>query len=99
MVVWTLPAKNDLRQIYNSIAYDSKIYAKRVTQNIAAKPDILDGLPRIGKVVDELKDDKIRELPIYTYRIIYEVSTDDVFILAVVHKQQDLQPETIESRL
>ena len=38
MVIWTLPAKNDLRQIYNSIAYDSKIYAKRVTQNIAAKP-------------------------------------------------------------
>ncbi len=63
MVVWTLPAKNDLRQIYNSIAYDSKIYAKRVTQNIAAKPDVLDGLPRIGKVVDELKDDNIRELP------------------------------------
>lgn len=99
MVVWTLPAKNDLRQIYNSIAYDSKIYAKRVTQNIVAKPDILDGLPRIGKVVDELKDDKIRELPIYTYRIIYEVSTDDIFILAVVHKRQDLQPETIEERL
>lgn len=99
MVVWTLPAKNDLRQIYNSIAYDSKIYAKRVTQNIAAKLDILDGLPRIGKVVDELKDEKIRELPIYTYRIIYEVRTDDVFILAVVHKRQDLQPESIESRL
>ena len=93
------PQKIDLRQIYNSIAYDSKIYAKRVTQNIAAKPDILDGLPCIGKVVDELKDDKIRELPIYTYRIIYEVRTDDVFILAVMHKRQDLQPESIESRL
>ncbi len=99
MVVWTLPAKNDLRQIYNSIAYDSKIYAKRVTQNIAAKPDVLDDLPRIGKVMDELKNDKIRELPIYTYRIIYEIKTDDVFILAVVHKRQNLQPEDIESRM
>jgi len=99
MVVWTLPAKNDLRQIYDSIAYDSKIYAKRVTQNIADKPDVLDGLPRIGKVVDELKDEKIRELPIYTYRIIYEVKTDDVFILAVVHKRQILQPEDIKNRM
>lgn len=99
MVVWTLPAKNDLRQIYDSIAYDSKIYAKRVTQNIAAKPDVLDGLLRIGKVVDELKNDKIRELPIYTYRIIYEIKIDDVFILAVVHKRQSLQPEDIESRM
>jgi plasmid stabilization system protein ParE len=55
-------------------------------------------LPHIGKVVDELKDDNIRELPIYTYRIIYEVKTDDVFILSVVHKRQDLQPEDIENR-
>ena len=69
MVVWTIPAKNDLRQIYNSIAYDSKIYAKRVIQNIAAKPDVLDGLPRIGRVVDELNDEKIREIPIYTYAL------------------------------
>lgn len=99
MVVWTIPAKNDLRQIYNSIAYGSKIYAKRVTQNIAAKPDVLDGLPRIGKVVDELNDEKIREIPIYTYRIIYEVRTDDIFILAVVHKRQDLQADDIESRM
>jgi len=99
MVVWSLPAKNDLRQIYNSIAYDSKIYAKRIAQNIADKPDVLDGLPRIGKVVVELQDEKIRELPIYTYRIIYEVRTDDVFILAVVHKRQDLQPEVIENRM
>ena len=99
MVVWTIPAKNDLRQIYNSIAYDSKIYAKRVIQNIAAKPDVLDGLPRIGRVVDELNDEKIREIPIYTYRIIYEVRTDDIFILAVVHKRQDLQADDIESRM
>ena len=74
MVVWSLPAKNDLRQIYNTIAYDSKIYAQRVTQNIAAKPDVLDELPRIGKVVTELNNENIRELSIYTYRIIYEIT-------------------------
>lgn len=97
MVVWTLPAKNDLRQIYNSIAYDSKIYAKRVTQNIAAKPDVLEELPRIGKVVAELNDENIRELPIYTYRVIYEVTPTDVLILAIVHKRQNLQAEDIIS--
>ena len=43
MVVWTIPAKNDLRQIYNSIAYDSKSCAERIIQNIVAKPDVLDG--------------------------------------------------------
>jgi len=99
VVVWTLPAKNDLKQIYNSIAYDSKIYAKRVSRNIVAKPDVLDELPLIGKVVPELNDEQIRELPIYTYRIIYEVKTADVFIIAVVHKRQDLQAEDIKNRM
>ena len=98
MVIWTLPAKNDLRQIYNSIAYDSKIYAKRVTQNIAAKPDVLKELPLIGKTVPELNDEQIREIAVYTYRIIYEVKSGDVFILAIVHKRRDLQAEEIESR-
>jgi plasmid stabilization system protein ParE len=75
VVVWTLPAKNDLRQIYNTIAYDSKIYAKRVTQNIAAKPDMIKELPLIGKAVPELNDKQIREIAAYTYRIIYEVKS------------------------
>ena len=99
MVIWTLPAKNDLRQIYNSIAYDSKIYAKRVTQNIAAKPDVLKELPLLGKAVPELNDEQIREISVYTYRIIYEVKPPDVFILAIVHKRRDLQAEEIESRM
>ena len=93
MVVWSLPAKNDLCQIYNAIAYDSKIYAQRVAQNIAAKPDVLDELPRIGKVVAELNDENIRELSIYSYRIIYEITDPDVLILAIVHKRQELQHE------
>ncbi len=97
MVVWSLPAKNDLRQIYNAIAYDSKIYAQRVAHNIAAKPDILDELPRIGKEVAEMNVENIRELSIYSYRIIYEITDPDVLILAIVHKRQDLQAEDIET--
>jgi len=46
-----------------------------------------------------IKDEKIREIPVYTYRIIYEVKTNVVFILAVVHKRQDLQAEDIEKRM
>lgn len=98
MVIWTLPAKNDLRQIYNSIAYDSKIYAKHVVQNIADKSGVLNEFPLIGKKVTELNDEQIRELPIYTYRIIYEVKTVDVFILAVMHKRQNLREENIKRR-
>ena len=96
MVIWSDPAKTDLRSIYNSIAHDSTHYANKVSQDIAAKPDVLDELPRIGKVVPELGDDDIRELSIYSYRIIYEIREPDIVVLAVIHKRRDFQPEMIE---
>ncbi len=46
----------------------------------------------------ELNIEQIRELPMYSYRVIYEVKKTDIFILALVHKRRDLQPEDIEIR-
>ncbi len=89
-------AKTDLRSIHDFIAYDSRYYAKKVTQDIAAKTDILNELPRIGRVVPELGNENIRELSLYSYRILYEIKDHDVFVLAVIHKRRDLQPEMIE---
>jgi len=71
-------------------------YAKKVTQDIAAKTDILDELPRMGKVVPELDNEAIRELSLYSYRILYEIREPDVVVLAVIHKRRDLQPEMVE---
>ncbi len=95
MVTWSDPAKADLRYIHDYIAHDSSHYAKKVTQEIREKTGILDDLPRIGKVVAELNDEAVRELWLYSYRIIYEIKSQDIFVLAVVHKRQDLQAEEI----
>ena len=46
MVIWSNPAKADLQSIHDFIAHDSKHYAKKVTQDIAAKTDILNGYPQ-----------------------------------------------------
>ncbi len=71
-------------------------YARKVTQDIAAKPDVLDELPRMGKVVPELCNEAIRELAMYSYRILYEIREPDVVVLAVIHKRRNLQPEMVE---
>ena len=42
--------------------------------------DILDELPRIGRVVPELNNENIRELSLYSYRILYETKGKDVFV-------------------
>ena len=50
----------------------------------------------MGRVVPELGNETIRELSLYFYRILYEIKNQDVFVLAVIHKRRDLQPEMIE---
>lgn len=96
MVIWSDPAKADLRSIHDFIAHDSTHYAKKVTQDIVAKTDVLDELPRMGKMVPELGNEDIRELSLYSYRILYEIKAPDVIVLAVIHKRRELRPEMIE---
>lgn len=96
MVIWSQPAKADLRSIHDFIAHDSPHYAKKVAQDIREKTDILERLPKVGRRVAELDDEQVRELSLYSYRIIYEIKDKGVFVLAVAHKRRDLKADDIE---
>lgn len=89
-MIWTTPARNDLKHIHAFIADGSAFYAKKVAQDIQEKTEILNELPNIGKVVPELATAQVRELHIYSYRILYEVIDSDCYILAVIHQRQDI---------
>jgi plasmid stabilization system protein ParE len=91
VVIWSEPAKADLRHIFEYIAHDSRHYARKVTQEIVDKTGILNELPRLGRAVPEIGDDNVRELALYTYRIIYEINAADTYILAVAHKRRELK--------
>ncbi len=95
MVKWTDHAKVQLRHIHDYIAQDSAIYAKRVTQALVSKSLQMDEFPLTGKVVAELKDESVREVSLYSYRILYEVKPDGLEVLAVIHKRRNLQPDEI----
>jgi len=95
MVIWSKTAKIDLRSIHDHIAHDSKFYAKKVIGDITAKTDVLDELPRMGRMVPETNNENIREFPMYSYRILYEIKDQDIFVLAVIHKRQQLQQEVL----
>ncbi len=89
MVIWSTPARNDLKQIYDYIAKDSKYYATNVVEKIITKAENLNEFPEIGRVVPEIGDENVRELIIYSYRLIYEVVPDNVQILAIIHGKRD----------
>ena len=60
MVKWSFPARNDLKQIHDYIAKDSKYYARNVIQEIVVKTETLTELPEIGRTVPEISDQNIR---------------------------------------
>lgn len=95
MVIWTQPAIADLKHIHDFIAEDSEHYAKKVAQEIRAKTDILNRLPEIGKTVPEVGKPEIQELHIYSYRIMYEVTDEACYILAVIHQRKDFSASSL----
>ena len=72
MVIWSEPAKDDLKQIHEFIARESVYYAEKVISTLITKSEPLNEFPGMGRVVPELMDKSIRELLVYSYRLIYE---------------------------
>ena len=96
MVKWTAHAKSQVRHIHDYIAQDSALYARRVSEELVKKTIGLDKLPRKGRKVPELSEDAVRELGLYSYRILYEIKSDKLIeVLAVIHKRQHLDAEDI----
>lgn len=97
MVEWTDPAKQDLKSIHDYIARDSKFYAKKVSFEIVEKSEKLNIFPEIGRIVPEIGDPKIRELIIYSYRLIYEIFPEKIEILALIHSKRDFSKINLEN--
>jgi plasmid stabilization system protein ParE len=96
VIIWSIPARQDLRLIYQYIAHDSKRYATRVVQDITDKVEILLATPRLGRMVPEIGEDAVREIGMYSYRIMYELIADTIYIHGAFHKRRHFQPEDLD---
>lgn len=91
-VTWSPEALDDVEAIAEYIERDSPVYARAVVQKILATTRKLQRLPRAGRTVPELGDDAIRELLVYSYRVIYRVRDQTVLVAAVIHGKRELTP-------
>jgi len=98
VVKWSKPAKLDLKQIHEYIKKDSKFYAQKVSQEIVDKSGILNTFPKIGRIVPEIGDPNIRELLIYSYRLIYELFPNKIEILALIHSKSNFIKDFINEQ-
>lgn len=96
MIIWSQPAREDLRLIHQQIAHDSKQYATRVVQDITDKVKVLLTAPRLGKVVPEIGEPDVREISMYSWRIMYEVIGDTLYVHGVIHKRRDFKSEDLQ---
>ena len=91
-IIWSQDALEDIDSIANYIEKDSVTYAKIVVRNIFSKVTILPDFPLIGKVVPEYQNENIRELFIYSYRLIYKIDKKSLAIVAVIHGKRLIEP-------
>ena len=72
-IIWSFPARDDLREIVTYIAADNPTVAESFGYQLLAKVDLLAKFPQLGRVVPEENDENIRELILRPYRIVYRV--------------------------
>jgi len=87
-VVWSPEAIEDLQSIAEYIERDSEFYARAVVIKLLDVSRSIKNLPLRGRVVPEVEDDNIRELFIYSYRVIYQIQESKILIVAVIHGKQ-----------
>lgn len=95
-VVWTANAKRELRAIHDYIAQHSQRYALGMIDRITQKTQHLAVHPEMGGRVPECKEEQVRELLEFPYRIIYAVGPRRVEILSIVHAARELPQSTVQ---
>ena len=88
---WSEEALEDIESIATYIEKDSPAYAKSVVSKFFEKAEILQEFTELGRKVPEINDPNIREIFVYSYRLIYKVNEDTVLFVAVVHGKRLLE--------
>lgn len=83
-IAWTEPALGDLESISAAISRDSEPFARQVMERLLAAVERVVSVPRIGRVVAEVGDERIRELLFKTFRIVYRADPDRILVLSVL---------------
>ncbi len=93
---WTEISRDDLKEIYDYIARDSKKYASITVSKIYQKTGELKKNVSIGRIVPEFNDPKIRELLQGHYRIVYLVLNNaEIDVLRVYHSARIMDDDSL----
>jgi toxin ParE1/3/4 len=84
-IEWTERSLDDLHEIHDYIARDSKSYANLFIKKLYTTVQKLKDFPNMGRIVPEVTIQSVREIILQNYRIIYRITNDFVEIITVFH--------------
>lgn len=88
-VVWARGALVGLHEILDFVSHQSPSAARDLCATLLERASSLSTLSHRGRVVPEINSLSVREIIVHRYRVMYEVDSDRVVILAVVHGARD----------
>jgi toxin ParE1/3/4 len=90
-VAWAYAAEEDLDAATAYIHRDSPAYAASFVIRALQAGRSLSELAERGHMVPEFRDKNIREIFVYSYRLIYRIEDDRISILGLIHGRRDFQ--------
>lgn len=89
-VRWSEAAARDLEEAAEFIARDSRFYAAALVRDARIAARSLRTLAERGRIVPEARSLNVREIPVKSHRLIYQIASDTVMVLAFVYGARDL---------
>ncbi|MGV7930418.1 MAG: type II toxin-antitoxin system RelE/ParE family toxin [Spirochaetota bacterium] len=92
-IIWSPAALEDAESIAEFISRDSIDAAALFIQRLFEAADHLRDFPRSGRKIPEIDDDLCREIIYGSYRVMYRIQNDAVWITAIVHGARNWRVE------
>ncbi len=92
---WSSEARRSLRAIRRYIAQDSEFYAARMVARIIERVELAAMAPSQGHPVHEYPEKPLKEVHESPYRIIYQFSDVQFWVVTVVHFKERLEKKRL----
>lgn len=95
-LIWTNQALEDFEALLDYISRDAPIAARRFGQKLIDKVELLQITPLLGGFIQEDESKTYREILQGSYRLIYRVEGDAVYLIAIHHAAQLLSSRKLK---
>ena len=92
-IIWSPAALEDVDSIAEYIARDSTDQSSLFVIRLIGATDRLQDFPNSGRIIPEIGNPGCREIIYGSYRIMYRLDDDAVWITGIVHGARDWYPK------